>query len=186
MVTWFYRTLRVPALLAFAGISAGALAADNSGWAPVVSPDAFYSVETPCNTTEIATGNGVPENPEWELKPQTRVLCRTGHYFFVAGEVEVQTVPDNVKTLFDWLEAGVRNDKTAEGSPSTTTIGGRRVFINRQEDSARLAQVGFVEINKTKVVMLIGGSDGESGSPTMQDQRAAVDRFYTSIKVTGK
>ncbi len=178
--------LRAVAAMAFAGVSAPALAADNDVWAPVVSPDAFYSVETPCNSTEIAAANGLPENPEWELKPQSRVLCRTGHYLFVAGEVEVPAVPDNGKTLFDWLEAGVRNDKTAEGAPSTTTVGGRRVFFNRQEGAAKLAQVGFVEINKTKVVMLIGGSDGESGSPAMQDQRAAIDRFYASIKVTGK
>jgi hypothetical protein len=169
------------------GFASAAVAGDKA-WTPTAASNGVFSIETPCDASSIAATQGVADEallPGVKFSPGSRVVCRDGKTMFVAGEIEVPNYPAAGPAVFDSFVAQAKNDKTAEGTPSTTVINGRRAWINRQEKDGALAQTGFVEINRATIVFMIAGVDADS-SMKIEDQRALVDRFYASVKVTGK
>jgi hypothetical protein len=171
--------------LALISASATALASDDV-WAVAASQNGVFTAETPCNSAELGAMKPVPDSviTQEALVPDSRILCRKQSLFFVAAEIEDGNLPAR-STLFDMFSTHILSDKTAEGTPSQTMIGGKRALLNRQETNDRLAQTGFVEISRTKLIFLVAGAEENSGL-SIQRQRELVDHFYASIKVTGK
>ena len=169
-------------MLVFAG---GASASDDV-WTPAVAANGAFSVDTPCSTAEVVEFRKLPEPlmPGVTFVPNTRVACKHGETLLVAGVYDVAGYPATGPAVFDSFVQQLRSDKTAEGVASVTTINDRRALLNRQEKDGVLAQTGFVEISRSKLVVMIGGVYG--GGMKIEDQRALVDRFYGSVKVTAK
>ena len=173
--------------LAFAGVSAAASAATGETWAIAPSANGMFSVETPCTEAEVVGFRSLPDEmvPELKFIPGSRVVCRRGQVILVAAEVGDPDYPKTGLSVFDSIVEQAKGDKTAEGTPTITTLNGRRAFVNRQEKDAMLAQTGFVEIDRGRIIMLIAGVQADSGL-SVKDQGALIDRFYSSVKVTGK
>jgi hypothetical protein len=173
--------------LGFAGAAAGATMGIDGVWTPAHSPNGLFSVETPCSLSEVAALKGMPGSalPGGNSDPDTRVLCKQGDVLFFAGEIDGGSLPPGTSSLFDLISTQAANDKTAEGTPKVTTIDGRRAWINRQEEDGALAQTGFVEVGRTKIILLLAGVQGKV-SLSVKQQGDAIDRFYSSVKVTGQ
>jgi hypothetical protein len=158
------------------GLPVGASAGDD-GWSLASTSNGAFTVETPCDAADLAQGARVPDSAVnmAEIVSGSRVLCRKGSMLFVAGLLDLADTPAGA-TAFDLFAKHVRDDPTREGTPSELKVDGRRLFVNRQESSNRLAQVGFVEISRTKLVFAVAGADG-SGTLAVEQQRRDVDRF---------
>src|SRR5262249_20090168 len=121
------RTVRVR-LIAMAGAMSLATAASAAGgetWLQTAVPNGAFSVETPCDAAAIASTQNVPDEtllPGVKFTPGSRIVCRLGKTMFVAGEVEIPDYPTAGPSVFDSFVEQAKNDKTAEGIPSTTTI----------------------------------------------------------------
>lgn len=170
----------------FAGPPASARADGEDAWVLVSAPNGAFSIETPCSESEVAALQGVPGSavPNVEIVPQSRVICRKGPLIFLAGVVEPRDYPASGPSLFDLIVEAVAQAPAVEGKPTTTTIGGRRAFVNREERDGVLAQTGFIELGRAKAIMLVAGFDDASVSVAAQGE--AIDHFYASTKVTAR
>jgi hypothetical protein len=171
--------------VAVAGSWSGALAQREAQWTSASAPNGHFTVDTPCAASEIAALRRSPAEvmAGVDLAPEARVLCSKGTPIFVAGEVNVEGVPAG-SSLFDILVQQAAADPTAEGRPTQTRMHGRRAFVNRQERAGVIAQTGFVEIGRTRVVFLVSGS--RDSSVGVDVQRQAIDHFFNSISVASE
>ena len=182
----YRRAIKVFVVIGLTIVGSAGIASETGRWLLAAAPNGNFSVETPCDAARVADLQRVPNSAlgNLEFMPQARVICRTDKFMFMAGEVEVAAVRPTGPSFFDAFVARTLKDPTLEGKPLRSTIGGRRAFLNRQEKDGVLAQSGFVEVSRKKVVVLMGvGSDS---SVPIAEQGKAVDRFYSSLRVVGK
>ena len=168
--------------VAVAGPWSGALAQREAQWTSAAAPNGHFTVDTPCTAPEIAALRRAPAGlmAGVDLAPEARVLCSKGPWIFVAGEVNVEGVPAG-SSFFDILVQQAAADPTAEGRPTQTTMHGRRAFVNRQEQAGVIAQTGFVEIGRTRIILLVSGS--RDSSVGVDVQRQTIDHFFNSISL---
>jgi hypothetical protein len=168
----------LPALVAAAGAN---------GWASATAPSGAFTVATPCSVSEVAALRGVAAIAlrSVSLRPNSRVLCRKGKLLFLAGEVATPGVSTRSRPLFETLVAEVRADRTLEGTQSATRLSGRRAFVNRQAGAGAISQTGFVEIDRARVLFLIGGVQAGSDL-NAAEQGDTVDRFFGSVRFAGR
>jgi hypothetical protein len=171
----------------FAAVAlASAASAATLPWKRAATPDQSLSVETPCSDAEIENYRSAPEDllGEIDLKQESRVLCLQDNLLLLAGALEIGTVPGS-KSAFDGLLAEMAKDPSVKNKPSVVTIGGRRAILNRVSKDGLSAQTVFVDLDATKVALiLVGYQPGSTAGPT--EQAATIDRFTQSLQVTSK
>lgn len=183
----FPRAVWLCAALVVTSVPSAVAAQGGDVWARAASPDGAFSVETPCSAAEVAASAALPDGiaAAATLDARARVLCIKDTMLFVASIVEERALPADGPALFDAALAQVRADKTAEGHPTITTVDGRRALMNRQTKGGEVARTGFVEVSRSRIVLLIAGVRfGSSLSAVGQDD--VLDRFTRSIRVTAR
>lgn len=175
----------------FAGIalalSASTVArAEDASWTRASAPSRLFSVETPCTLLELERFKALPADviAGSNLPAEMRVACSKDSVVLVAALVEVDAAETGNTTFFDALMDKAKSDTTAEGVPSRTVIDGRRAFLNRQVEGDVVAQTGFVEAGRNRIVLIITGMRPDSGL-SITEQGQIIDRFCNSIKVSG-
>jgi hypothetical protein len=166
-----------------AGAWSGAMAQAGS-WTVAAAPNGVFTVETPCGASEVAAMQRQPANlVNVELVPASRVVCAKEPMIFVAGELVVPELPPGT-SVFDFIVQQASASRDVDGHPVQTNIRGRRAFVNREERNGVVAQTGFVEISRGRLIMLLAGfRDGRLG---VAAQDLAIQRFYNSISVNSQ
>ncbi|HEX4694051.1 hypothetical protein [Sphingomonas sp.] len=159
----------------------------DNAWTLAAAPNGAFVVETPCAQADIISLRRVPDSAiaNVTFAPDSRVICRRGKIMLLAGEVDLPAVPAAGRSFFDQFVESIKGDETAEGTPAATTINGHRAFTNRQVANGVVAQTGFVELSRSKIIMLLAGAEENSGM-SVAEQGMIVDRFYASVKVVRK
>ena len=181
------RALRQAACIGLLAAAAPVAAQTSGTWTRLTAPDGAFSVETPCTKSESDATVGTPGPGATALVygSKARIVCIKDALMFVAAEVAEPALPADSPALFDVVVEQMLGDKTAEGAPASTTIDGRRAYVNRQVQGDDTAQTGLVEIDRTRLVLLLSNVQRTGGAGAPQ-QRAAIDRFYASLRVTSK
>ena len=172
----------VAAAIALAAVPAAAQ--DAAEWTRTTSPSAVLSAETPCSESEIALLANAPDRLgiPVSLPAENRVLCKSGDLIFVAGVVEEAAFAGMDKPLFEFLREQALASQENKGTPREITVDGRRVLANLEVREDSIAEVGFVEIDQTRIVFYTAGSpQNYEGSAN-----AAIDRFVQSIRVNAE
>jgi len=164
--------------LATAAIAAPGQTAET--WVRVAAPDGAFSIETPCSAAEIDELKNASA-PDDTLNPQSRIFCKKANLIFVVGEHDEKELPAGTATLFEAVSARAASDKDVEGTPTLTTIDGKRAFLNRQIQGDVVAQTGVIEVGRKSVVMIIAGFPPNSGL-SVEEQGVLIDRFCRSLK----
>lgn len=160
--------------------------ADAWTWARAEAGNGVYSIETPCAAAELAEAQAMPIEAFANLKflPDSRIICLKGDTLLVAGVAEAPDAPADAASAFDTLVATLNSDVSGGSKPVLTTLAGRRAMVNREQKGGKVAQVGIIELSRTQLLILIGGTDDASLSVAAQGEM--LDRFYASLKVAAK
>ena len=179
-----FKHLLSGSLAALAVVAVPASAQDALEWARVEAPSTILSAETPCTESEIALLANAPDRLgiPVSLPAENRVLCKSGDLIFVAGVIEEAAFAGMDKSLFDFLREQALSSQTNQGTPREISIDGRRVLANLEVREDSIAEVGFVEIDQTRIVFYT------AGSPQNYDETAsaAINRFVQSIRVNAE
>ncbi len=165
-------------------VSVGAAAADV--WTRASAPNGAFSAETPCSAQEVEKLRQAPENlGSVQLPVAGRVMCVNQSAGFTAGEVTADDLPATGPGLFDSIVEQARNDTSAGAKPVATTLNGRRAMVNREASGDTMAQTGFIETGRNKMILIIAGFSPGNGL-TAAEQGQQIDHFFHSIEVNGK
>jgi hypothetical protein len=174
---------RVMLPLGVAFVATAALAAPQWSWTRTSSLDAAFSVETPCNEAEVAAAGAGPGKVGMVQFPeQSRVVCFTSGMVMLAGVIEAPPGEVRENALFDLITGMAASDPDKQGQSRSATVDGRRAWFNRDSAGKMLAQTGMIEIDRSRIVLMIVGGEAD-GELSLEDQTTAIDRFSSSIKL---
>lgn len=154
------------------------VAATEQEWPRVDAFDSNLSIATPCSASElILTKNG---GKVFGAR-QSEARCEKNGLRFIVKVFELLGTTPN-KSLYDQISPELARGSVALRKPSLVIISGHRASLDRSEIDGLVAQQGFVEINSTKVALLMAG--GTPGTSSKIDiQRINVERFFHSLQV---
>jgi hypothetical protein len=177
----------IPPRIVFAALAfVGLVAAAPESWTRVSPPKGGFSVETPCTEAEVEKFKSAPEELSgFKLPVQGRVICLKPGLILLAGEISAGDLPASSSNLFDMIVTEVAKDPKPDGKPTQTTLAGHRAMLNREVNGQRTAQVGFIELGRSRIIMIVTGFLPES-TASLADQGQLIDRYFGSIAVTGQ
>ena len=169
-------------LAAVAALASPASAQEAAAWARFSAPRALFLVEVPCSAEEVARVAQLPGDVGvgTSFEPANRVMCLAGDWLYMAAVLTDASVAAGDTRMFDLIRNAVLAQNAATSVPRDLTIDGRRAFINREIKDGIVADAGFVEVNKTTIILISSGGTARQDV----DANAALDRFAQSLRIT--
>jgi hypothetical protein len=156
------------------------LAAAEPTWQPYDNFDQGLTFELPCASAEVE----IVEQGSLEVGGKKREISCTKDG--VAFRITVAEFPVQVsdKALFDDFSKRLFSAPEQGVKPVSLSISGRRTAADRGELGKLIGQRALIEINPTKVALIMVGGDPAIG-PELEMQRRMIDRFFVSLRVQG-
>jgi len=126
--------------------------------------------------TPADLGNGFITSPD------QRVICAQDGMLFAAAVVRDRGFEKAPTSVFEWARSQTLARKDRKGEARDGVVDGKRVFMNRDARDGIVAEVGFVEVDKTAIILFMS-----SGDSNQQDQVGGIlDKFAQSMRVAAK